>query len=250
MIININKSLTTLIKSLKDKKHRDEQGLFIIQGGKSVLEVISSNNCAVHTLLCTSDFFEENKNLTKSLNIKTLITSQDQLSELGSFQSNNTALAVCCKLNKKLKINEPMIAIDTVRDPGNFGTIIRTAHWFGILNIVCSPDTVELYNPKVLQACMGSFLHVNIVYTNLKNFLFTVNQPIFGTFTTGTNIYETIIPKNAIMVIGNESHGISPEVEKLIHSRISIPRVSENIDSLNVAVATGIVCGWWSITGY
>lgn len=250
MLTTLNRSSIGFVKNLKHKKYRDEYGLFIIEGAKSVLEVLS-NKCSIHTLLCTSDFLKKN---TKAINSqfmeKTIILDPMRLSALGNFQSNNAAMAVCHKLDTKLDTNEPTLAIDSIRDPGNLGTIIRTAHWFGIRNIVCASDTVDLYNPKVLQACMGSFLQVNIVYTNLNNFLTTTNQPIFGAFTTGTNLYEVIIPQKSIIVIGNESHGISQEIEQLIRYRITIPRFSDKIDSLNVAVATGIVCGRWSTTNY
>lgn len=141
------------------------------------------------------------------------------------------------------KINEQSIilALDKIRDPGNLGTIIRLCDWFGITDLVCSEDTVDLYNPKVLQATMGSITRVNVSYVDLNEFLSQTKLPIFGTFMNETNIYKTQLPQDGIIVMGNEANGISTEIEPLITDKITIPRFGNPTESLNVATATAII---------
>lgn len=245
ILSTLTKSQTTLIKNLQLKKHRDEQDLFVLEGEKSVVELII-NKGFIKYLICTEDFLEKYYFEIEKLDSKVSIVNKDRLATLGTFQTNNAALAVAHKLDYiDCKNNLPTLAIDSVRDPGNFGTIVRTAHWFGIKNIICSMDTVDLYNSKVLQACMGSFLHVNIFYTDLETFFKKTDLPIFGTSMDGENIFETTIPKKSIIVIGNESHGINENLQSFFHKNLTIPQYSENIDSLNASVATGIICGCW-----
>jgi TrmH family RNA methyltransferase len=135
-----------------------------------------------------------------------------------------------------------IIALDDIRDPGNLGTIIRLCDWFGVEQIVCSEQTVDVYNPKVVQATMGSISRVNISYLDLEKYLKRHNLPIFGTFMDGKNVYKEELPQEGILVLGNEANGISATIEKLIANRLSIPRFGnlQQTESLNVATATAI----------
>jgi TrmH family RNA methyltransferase len=136
-----------------------------------------------------------------------------------------------------------IVALDDVRDPGNLGTIIRLCDWFGIETLFCSEESVDIYNPKVVQATMGSISRVNVVYGNLETFLSQTKLPIFGTFMDGNNIYQEELPKEGIIIMGNEANGISTSVEKLVSDRIAIPRFGnlQVTESLNVATATAII---------
>jgi len=135
--------------------------------------------------------------------------------------------------------------LDGIQDPGNLGTLIRLADWFGIAQIICSEDTVDFYNPKVIQASMGSFVRVNIVYQNLENFLQKTKNPIIGTDMEGSNFYQFAFPDRFNLVLGNEGNGIRPEIEKLLTDKITIPRFGQSkaTESLNVSMAAGIILG-------
>jgi TrmH family RNA methyltransferase len=136
-----------------------------------------------------------------------------------------------------------IVALDSVRDPGNLGTIMRLCDWFGIEQLICSKETVDIYNPKVVQATMGSIARVHVSYVDLNDFLTTTTLPVFGTFMNGENIYTTALPQEGIIVMGNEANGIAPELEKIIKNRLTIPRFGtiQKTESLNVATATAIV---------
>jgi len=156
----------------------------------------------------------------------------------------NSCLAVF-KIPAENKIIDSglIIALDDIRDPGNLGTILRLCDWFGIKQIICSKETVDIYNPKVVQATMGSIARVNVNYLDLKTFITQTKLPVFGTFMDGNNIYQSNLPQNGIIIMGNEANGISAEIEKIVTSRISIPRFGElqKTESLNVATATAII---------
>ena len=136
-----------------------------------------------------------------------------------------------------------ILALDDIRDPGNLGTILRLCDWFGIKQIICSKETVDIYNPKVVQATMGSIARVNVNYVDLKTFIAEANVPVFGTFMDGENIYQSNLPQSGIIIMGNEANGISSEIEKIVTSRLTIPRFGElqKTESLNVATATAII---------
>src|SRR5690606_21001183 len=161
-------------------------------------------------------------------------------------QENNAALAVAAIPSNKtfsIDINKYTLVLDGINDPGNLGTIIRIADWYKLAGIICSMNTVELYNPKVLHASMGSFIHVNIYYTHLASYLSQLELPILGTFTDGQNIHDpqTKWPPAGLILIGNESKGISQELMPYIQQRISIPKYGQ-AESLNAAIATAIIC--------
>jgi TrmH family RNA methyltransferase len=182
---------------------------------------------------------------------KTLVTEQD-MKRISAFSSPSPCLAIF-KIPKPSKIENKglIVALDDIRDPGNLGTIIRLCDWFGVKQLVCSPETVDVYNPKVIQATMGSITRVNINYVDLNVFISETMLPVFGTFMHGNNIYNEKLPNEAILILGNEANGISSRLEKSIKNRIAIPRFPlvvgnascgdiQQTESLNVATATAI----------
>ena len=144
-------------------------------------------------------------------------------------------------LSENVLQNKFSIVLDGIQDPGNMGTIIRTADWFGIKHIICSDDTVDVYNPKVVQATMGSIAHVNVYYTGLEAFLAKIKLPVFGALLEGENIYKTNFGSEGLVIMGNEGNGLRPEIQKLVSKSITIPRIGK-AESLNVAIATALFC--------
>lgn len=229
----VTKNQIKRILSLQQKKYRKQYGLFFVEGQKMIRELLDSD-FVLEELFVTEDIFKEIP--TRN------IISENELKKISALSNANNSLAVF-KIPDRKKVSDEglIVALDSVRDPGNFGTIIRLCDWFGIKNIVCSEDTVDLYNPKVLQATMGSITRVNVSYTNLNEFLSKTKLPVFGTFMEGENIYKTDLPQKGIIVLGNEANGISEETEKSITKKITVPRFGNNTESLNVATATAIV---------
>ncbi|MEQ9412654.1 MAG: RNA methyltransferase [Cyclobacteriaceae bacterium] len=184
----------------------------------------------------------------KGIKAEIFIVSEKQLSQLSSFQTNESVLAVVRQKPNQLPVleqNEFMLALDDIRDPGNLGTIIRTADWFGIRKIVASTQTADYYNPKVINATMGSFTRVQLAYTNLMDWIPQWNAHVYGTFMEGEDVHSMCFDKRGVIVIGNEANGISPEIQSLVTDRITIPGAM-GAESLNAAVATGIVLDNWS----
>ncbi len=170
------------------------------------------------------------------------LITEDELVQISSLKTPNKALAIL----RKPKTSAPtltsglILVLDGVQDPGNMGTILRTADWFGVKTIVCSEDTADIFNPKVIQASMGSVLHMNVVYTTLETFLSTCDLPIYGALLEGENVYRTSLKKTGVLVMGNEGKGIRPSVRAFINTPIHIPGFGK-AESLNVAVATGVL---------
>jgi RNA methyltransferase, TrmH family len=246
----VSKAKIKFITSLQIKKFRDEERLFVIEGDKLVREFLAAR-VSIETLVAKPEFINslpvEQTRLVKAIEH----ASYDELKQMSSLTTPHNALAVVHKpvlefefasITKKL-----CIALDFIQDPGNFGTIIRVAGWFGIPNIVCSTDCVDVYNPKVIQASMGALLHVNVFYYDLKKFLELANQnsvTVFGTMLDGKSIYNHELDNKGVILLGNESKGISNELIPFITEKISIPKFSnakEGIDSLNVGMAASIV---------
>ena len=232
----ISKNQIKLITSLQQKKFRQVHQLFIAEGVKVIQELLLSNFVLEH-LYTTEDLFDsvdENK--------KTLLNNEE-LKKISSLSTANNCLALF-KIPKERPIQSSSITVvlDDIRDPGNMGTIIRLCDWFGIHQIVCSNETVDVYNPKVIQATMGSISRVNITYLDLQNYLKEVKVPIYGTFMDGKNVYKEKLPKECILILGNEANGISKEVEQTVNHKLAIPRFGElqKTESLNVATATAI----------
>lgn len=229
----VSKNQIKRIISLQQKKYRKESGLFFVEGKKVIQELLDSK-FVLEELFVTEPLFEH-------IPQQTLI-SESNLKKISALTNPNNCLAVF-RMPEPKKINEQgiILALDKIRDPGNLGTIIRLCDWFGITDLVCSEDTVDLYNPKVLQATMGSITRVNVSYVNLNVFLTETKLPVFGTFMEGKNLYKSQLPQKGIIVMGNEANGISPEIEQLITDKITIPRFGNPTESLNVATATAIV---------
>lgn len=233
----VSKNQIKLISSLHQKKYRIAHQLFIAEGVKGINELLQSNFELEH-LYVTIDEFK-----SVSTTQKTVISDAD-LKKISALTTPNTCLAVFKIPKEKPVLNKGLIvALDTIRDPGNMGTILRLCDWFGINQVVCSKETVDLYNPKVVQSTMGSIARVNVNYLNLKDFLETTSLPIYGTFMDGEDLYNSEITNEGIIILGNEAKGISKEIEELVTKRITIPRFGnlQQTESLNVATATAIV---------
>ena len=233
----VSKNQIKLITSLQQKKYRFAHQLFFAEGIKVIQELVESNFELVHLYTTQNDFEEVSKDK------KTIIPESD-LKKITALATPNSCLAVF-KMPAEKKIGESglILALDSIRDPGNLGTILRLCDWFGIDQLICSKETVDIYNPKVVQATMGSIARVNVNYVDLENFVSQAKLPVFGTFMDGNNIYKTNLPQEGIIIMGNEANGISPELEKLIKNRLTIPRFGtlQKTESLNVATATAII---------
>ncbi len=233
----VSKNQIKLITSLQQKKYRSINQLFFAEGIKVIQELVKSNFELVH-LYTTQNDFEEVSNDKKT------IISENDLKKISALATPNTCLAIF-KIPSEKKTNESglILALDSIRDPGNLGTILRLCDWFGIEQLICSKETVDIYNPKVVQATMGSIARVNVNYVDLESFIDKTKLAVFGTFMDGNNIYKTDLPQEGIIVMGNEANGISPELERLIKNRLTIPRFGtlQKTESLNVATATAII---------
>ncbi len=233
----VTKNQIKLISSLHQKKNRLANNLFFAEGVKVIQELLESNFELEH-LYCTEAIFE-----AIEISKKTVI-SQSDLKKISALSTPNNCLAVFKIPNAKPIIEKGLLlALDDIRDPGNLGTIIRLSDWFGIEQLICSKETVDIYNPKVVQATMGSLARVNVSYLDLETFLSKTYLPIFGTFMDGQNIYKEKLPQEAIIIMGNEGNGISEKIEKIIKNRLSIPRFGnlQQTESLNVSTATAII---------
>ncbi|KJD35879.1 RNA methyltransferase [Tamlana sedimentorum] len=235
----LSKSQIKLITSLKQKKYRQQHGLFVVEGIKTITELLQSS-FNLQKLYTTKSFkIDANNN-----KIDEILISDSDLKRISFLANPNTALAIFeIPKPKKIEKSGLILALDAIRDPGNLGTIIRLCDWFGIKNLVCSNQTVDCYNPKVVQATMGSITRININYVNLENFLKSTNLPIYGAFMDGTNVYQKQALADGILVMGNEANGISEPIEALITEKLSIPRFGDlqATESLNVATATAIL---------
>ncbi|WP_313808025.1 RNA methyltransferase [Flavobacterium sp.] len=233
----LSKNQIKLITSLQQKKFRKQHGLFLAEGIKVIQELLNSN-FELQQLYVTDDIL---KNVAKD---KREVISDTDLKKITALSTPNNCLALfAIPEEKPIDVKGLIVALDDIRDPGNLGTILRMCDWFGIKNLVCSKETVDIYNPKVIQATMGSIARVNTIYTDLVDFIKTTDLPVFGTFMNGKNIYQSDLPSEGIIVMGNEANGISKEVEAVCSHRISIPRFGDlqQTESLNVATATAIV---------
>ena len=224
----ISKAQVKLVKSLQQKKFRDELGLFVAEGDKCVGELRKSFEL-VH-------LYREGENATR-MEIEQMSGLRAPQGVVGVFKKRPIE-------DWKLEIGDLVLALDGIQDPGNLGTIIRTCDWFGIHDIFCSLDTADCYNPKVVQATMGALARVRVHYVDLSAWLKEQSKPIIGTLLEGKDMYENALPKEGIIVMGNEGNGISQEVRKLITHPIRIPSYPKNAEtseSLNVSIATAIV---------
>lgn len=234
----LHKSEAKYIQSLCQKKQRQEERRFLAEGNKLVDEMLQTGY-PMHRIYATASWAEQH---TAHASLITVVTDAE-LERISNLQTPNEVLAVA---EQKPPVKEPVFSnrftlmLDGIQDPGNLGTIIRIADWFGISQVIASEDTVELYNPKVIQATMGSFLRVQCWYQSLPSVLTTVSVPVYGALLEGKNMYSFGSVKEGILVIGNESKGIRPETIPFIKEAVTIPR-SGGAESLNAAVATGIL---------
>lgn len=234
----VTKNQIKRIKNLHQKKYRKEDGLFIAEGIKVINELLQSSFVLEHVYTDGNYIFNTPKE-------KQTIVAVEDLKKMSALTTTPSCLAVFqCLPNKSIDFTDWVLALDDVRDPGNLGTIIRLCDWFGISNLLCSNETVDLYNPKVIQATMGSVSRVNVVYNDLEKVIGeNTNTPVYGTFLEGENIYQQKNMQPGIIVMGNEANGISKAIEKLISNKMTIPQFGplQQAESLNVAMATSIV---------
>lgn len=240
-----SKAIIQKVSSLSHKKFREELGLFVAEGDKLVEEILCSSLEVAFLFVTQDSLLSFYTHPTKE------IISQQDMKRMSGLKTPSTSLVVAKIPSQQLAVesleNQLTIVLDGIQDPGNLGTIIRLADWFGISAIICSPDTADCYNPKVVQATMGAITRVNVHYCHLPNLLTSISPslPIYGTFLNGENIYGCKLSSNGLLVMGSEGKGISPEVESLIKHRLHIPSFAQNEDgseSLNVAIATAICC--------
>ncbi len=232
----LSKSQIKLITSLKQKKYRQQYQLFVAEGKKTIFELLHSDLKLNHLYSTTLEFDVLDDLLTQ--------ISENELKRISFLKNPNTALAIF-KIPKPqaTDFSKLVVALDDVRDPGNLGTIIRLCDWFGVKDLICNNETVDCYNPKVVQATMGSITRVNVSYQDLGEVLSTQSSNNFGAFMDGDNVYNMNLPKSGILFLGNEANGISKEIEVHITQRISIPRFGDlkATESLNVANAAAIL---------
>jgi TrmH family RNA methyltransferase len=248
----ISKSQISFIKSLHQKKYRREHQQFIIEGDKLLREFLASHYQLLKIFVLDTYYDECMSHLSKvSKKIDIEIIKAEEMQRISTFANSSECLATVeipkeldkDELSANFIQNNLVLALDGVRDPGNLGTIIRIADWFGIQHIICSDDSVELYNPKVVQSTMGSILRVKVQYVDLHEFLNThKTQNIWGALLKGADIYTVNEPKKGILLMGSESHGIHIDNIKYINKPITIPNFGGSAESLNVAVATAILC--------
>jgi TrmH family RNA methyltransferase len=235
--MSISKNQLKLITSLSQKKYRQKHQLFIAEGIKVVQEILNSS-LEVETLFCTDDFSSD---ISEDKIVRIL---EVDLKKISNLKTPNKVLGLFRIPEEKLIKNKGLvIALDAINDPGNLGTIIRLCDWFGVDKLICSKDTVDCYNQKVVQASMGSLTRISIHYTDLAEFLSETKLPTFIADMDGENVYKTTLPKEGVLIMGNEANGVSKEIKDLIQNKISIPRFGETqeTESLNVATATAIL---------
>ena len=234
-MILVSKSQIKLITSLQQKKYRNNLGLFVAEGPKVINELITAK-LKLHSLFTTVDGLFKNENVQ--------LISENEISKISFLKNANNSVAVFEIPEISESIQEGVtVVLDAIRDPGNLGTIIRLCDWFNVTNLICSVDTVDCFNPKVVQASMGSVARVNIVYTKIDEYLSNSKLPIYVGTMDGKNIYKEQLPEKAIVVLGNEANGISEKVMNLATHAIAIPQfgLQQETESLNVATATAIL---------
>lgn len=242
----ISRTRIKWIKSLEMRKYRLHEKAFVAEGPKLVGELLPYSTPLY--IAATKDWLDVNRHLLRAVKEVDEV-SQTELERASLLRTPQSVLAVMPIPERRLDISslqkKLVIALDSVQDPGNLGTILRIADWFGIHEVLCSEGTADVYNPKCVQSCMGALARVKVFYCNLPEVLGQVEMPVFGTFLDGTDIYKEELSQQGIIVMGNEGNGISQPVAKLVNRRLYVPNYpkgSLTTESLNVAVATGIVC--------
>ncbi len=233
------------LQALQLKKNRDQKSLFIAEGIKTVTEIINKRPDKVRLMFGTNEFYKKLKPLLERHNLLFTEVTEEELKKISLQSSPNHVLAVCKYFDEKLSLpdftKEVGFYLDDIRDPGNFGTILRLAAWFGHKVLVCSKASCDLYNPKVIQATMGAFLSVNVIYAELSDLNLSKETKVYGAVLNGKNVYQEPL-KNGLIVIGNEANGINETNLKLVTDLISIPTGNTGgAESLNAAMAASII---------
>lgn len=246
----LSKAKTNFILSLQKKKTREEEHLYVIEGDKMVKEFLEAR-MPVRWLIAKPEFLNSLPLVNKQGIAEIIPASYDELKRISSLKTPHNAMAVVemadVRVDTGRLAGELSLALECIQDPGNLGTIIRAAAWFGVSNIYCSKDSVDVYNPKVIQASMGAILHVNVLYSDLRELLESAAEKkvrIFGTLLEGESLYSQKLSNNGIILLGNESKGISEELMPYITDRIMIPKQTgarSGIDSLNVSMAASVI---------
>ncbi|MBO6125852.1 MAG: RNA methyltransferase [Bacteroidaceae bacterium] len=242
----ITKARIKLIKSLEQRKKRNIHQLFVAEGPKLVEELLATMRPSY--IAATPEWWDRNRHLVNTA-CETDTITPEELHKTSLLQTPQQVIALFpipdYKFDTSIAQHELCLALDGVQDPGNIGTILRIADWFGIHNVICSEDTVDVYNPKAVQATMGALARVKVHYTDLAALFRQCNAPIYGTLLDGKNIYEQELGSNGFIVMGNEGKGLSPAIRNLVTQKLFIPNYpigAKTTESLNVAIATSIVC--------
>ena len=237
----LTKADIKFVKSLNEKKERYANKLFVAEGNKLLIEILNSK-ISVTRIFANENWLNLNQKLVGK-NIEITLLKQEELTRLSNLQSTREVIALCKIPEYEMNLaglSGLTLALDTIQDPGNLGTIIRVADWFGIKNILCSNETVDCYNPKVVQSTMGSISRIRLFYGDLSNWLKSMKQPILAANMEGVSVHEYTFPENAVLIIGNEGIGIGTHLKPLIQQNICIPRRG-SAESLNAAIAAAIL---------
>jgi RNA methyltransferase, TrmH family len=239
----LSKSELSFIKSLHQKKFRKEHHLFLAEGIKSVMEFLNSGY-GIETIYCIEALVPNLNNISRKIKLVTI--NEAELQKITALTTPQGVLAIIqipeeTQIGPESFSNTITLMLDNIQDPGNLGTIIRTADWFGFDRVICSPDCVEAYNPKVVQATMGSLSRIKIVYADLVELLKEIKVPVYGALLNGTSVYTADFQNEGIILLGNEGNGLSVNVLPFITHPITIPRFG-GAESLNVAISAGIIC--------
>lgn len=244
-----------LIRSLRQKKFRDRHRLFSVEGEKMVMELTDSdleNGFQIQDLYATRDWIDSHQPLLQDRNIPITGTTQSEINKVSNLVTPQPVIALVSmpevRFSAEELLHSPVLAFESIRDPGNLGTIIRTADWFGIRHIICTPDSTDLFNPKVVQSTMGAITRVKVHYLEIESLLKSSEmkaKTVVGTFIEGENIYETPLEPDSLILFGNESHGLSGRYNPYIRRKISIPSFSpagKGSESLNLASSVAVIC--------
>jgi RNA methyltransferase, TrmH family len=251
----ISSAQIKLIRSLSMKKYRERYRLFMVEGEKMVLELLTGgpdNQFHLRELFATGEWIRNHERLLNQLQPDIHETTMAVIKKVSNLVTPQPVIALVSipeyNFSMEMLLQKPVLAFDAIRDPGNLGTIIRTADWFGISQIVCTPDSTDLYNPKVVQSTMGAIARVRVDYLELEDLLKSTamkEKVVYGTFLQGENIYQASIAPDPLILFGNESHGLSGRYNAFIRKKISIPsfsRSGEGSESLNIASSVAVVC--------
>ncbi len=234
---SLSKNKIKWIRSLRLKKNRDKEQLFVVEGEKMVQEVLSNWAASVECFCTTEEL--------SNAGFESFHVDERTLKEISALTTPNKYLAVVRKPEFTESSHTFILAIDGIQDPGNMGTILRTADWFKVDKIICSMETVDIFNPKVVQSSMGSIFRIPVEYCDLRTYLAETDLPVYGALLEGENVYSMNLERKGILVMGNEGKGISEEIKSRVQQPVHIPRLGE-AESLNVSIATGILLSEFS----